>query len=68
MIYYNVKVFKGDKKSRNLFVEFESRDKLFEWLNIYEQFERDLQETEGTVLSFSFTEVTNEIFDDRIEF
>jgi len=68
MIYFNVNIFKGNKKDRNIFVKFESRDKFFEWLNIYEQFERDLEGTDGAVLSVSFIEVTGEIFDKRIEF
>ena len=68
MIYFNVNIFKGNKKARNIFVRFESRDKFFEWLNIYEQFERDLEDVEGAVLSVSFAEVTEEIFDKRIEF
>ncbi len=68
MIYFNVNIFKGDKKARNIFVRFDNRDKFFEWLNIYEQFERDLDESEGAVLSVSFTEVDEQIFDKRIEF
>tara|TARA_Y100000034_G_scaffold137014_1_gene218461 strand:- start:18269 stop:18475 length:207 start_codon:yes stop_codon:yes gene_type:complete len=68
VIYFNVNIFKGDKKARNIFVRFDNRDKFFEWLNIYEQFERDLDESEGAVLSVSFTEVDEQIFDKRIEF
>jgi len=63
MIHFNVNIFKGNKKDRNLFVKFDNRKRFFEWLNIYEQFERDLDETVGAVLSVSFTEVSEEIFD-----